>query len=102
MTDDFAEKTPQPVQTDRDRALKRLKQKRDLATHAVVYCLVNGMLVLIWFLTTRGFFWPAFPMAGWGVGLAMNAWDVWRGDTFSESKVQREIERQRGRRAAGA
>lgn len=85
---------PSADELARQRAVKRLRQKRDLATHAVVYLLVNGLIVLIWALTTTGFFWPVFPIAGWGIGLAMNAWDVWRGGEFSEAQIAREIARQ--------
>ena len=41
--------------------------------HAVPYVLVNGMLVGIWAITGHGFFWPFFPIAGWGIGLGMHA-----------------------------
>ena len=87
----------------RARALKRLRKRRDLAAHAIVYVLVNGFIVVIWLMTSGGgFFWPAFVMAAWGIGLVMNAWDVWRGDEFSEDQVTREIARiaARDRRAS--
>ncbi|HMC38227.1 MAG TPA: adenylate/guanylate cyclase domain-containing protein [Acidimicrobiales bacterium] len=39
--------------------------------HGTVYGLVNGMLVGIWALTdSHDLFWPFFPIAGWGIGLA--------------------------------
>lgn len=40
--------------------------------HAIPYVMVNGMLVGIWALTGHGFFWPFFPIAGWGIGLGMH------------------------------
>jgi hypothetical protein len=77
----------------RDRAIERLKKKRDFFTHLFVYATVNSFLVLIWAITSRdAFFWPVFPMAAWGIGLIMNAWDVWRGD-FTEDDINREVER---------
>ena len=79
--------------TVRDRALKRLKKRRDFAAHLLVYVLVNTVIVLIWLLTSdEGFFWPIFPIAFWGIGVAMNAWDVWHGD-FTEAEIAHEIER---------
>jgi len=61
----------------RQAALGRLRKKRDLTAHALAYVLVNGLLVTIWLLTgAGGFFWPIFPLFGWGIGLAFNAWDV--------------------------
>jgi len=41
--------------------------------HATPYVLVNAMLIGIWALTGHGFFWPFFPIAGWGIGLGMHA-----------------------------
>jgi hypothetical protein len=55
--------------------------------------LVNTFLIVIWAVTSHGFFWPIFPMVGWGIGVVMNAWDVWRGDEFSEEDIAREIQR---------
>ena len=79
--------------TTRDRAIKRLRKRRDFYGHLVVYAVVNGFLVAIWAVTTpHGFFWPVFPMLGWGIGVVLNAWDVFRKDTFSEEQIQREIE----------
>jgi hypothetical protein len=39
--------------------------------HLSSYVLVNLMLVVIWLFTTPGgYFWPVWPMFGWGIGLA--------------------------------
>ena len=37
----------------RDRAMKRLKKRRDFRGHLLVYALVNAFLVVIWAMTTR-------------------------------------------------
>jgi hypothetical protein len=77
----------------RERAIKRLKKRRDFVGHLLVYVMVNGIVVTIWAMTNlHGFFWPIFPILIWGVGVVMNGWDVYRGDTFSEDQIQREIE----------
>lgn len=61
----------------RKQAVKRLKAKRDLGAHVLAYVMVNTLLVVIWFMTSGGgFFWPIFPILGWGIGLAFNVWDV--------------------------
>jgi hypothetical protein len=79
----------------RERAIKRLKKRRDFFGHLLVYALVNAFLVVIWAVTTDadGFFWPIFPIVGWGIGVVMNAWDVYRNDEFDEEQIRREIER---------
>lgn len=78
----------------RARALKRLKKRRDFAGHVIIYVLVNAFLVVIWAVTSGGgFFWPIFPIVGWGIGVVMNGWDVWRGDEFSDEQIAREVQR---------
>jgi 2TM domain-containing protein len=78
----------------RERAIRRLKKRRDFYGHLLVYALVNGFFVAIWAVTDpHGFFWPIFLILGWGIGLVLNAWDVLRRDTFSEEQIQREMTR---------
>ncbi len=78
----------------RERALKRLKKRRDFYTHLIVYAVVNGFLVVIWAITSHGgFFWPVFPLAAWGVGVVLNAWDLFSREEFSEAAVSREMHR---------
>jgi hypothetical protein len=78
----------------RERAIKRLRKKRDFAGHLLVYFLVNAFLVAIWAVTNvHGFFWPIFPLVGWGIGVVMNAWDVFRNEEFGEEQIRREVER---------
>jgi hypothetical protein len=79
----------------REQAIVRIKKKRDFATHLVVYLLVNAMLVVIWAVTGSHFFWPIFPILGWGIGLGANAWDVYGRKPISEGEIQHEISRLR-------
>jgi 2TM domain len=75
----------------RDQAIRRLKKRRDFGAHLLVYCLVNGFTVVIWAMTDpQGFFWPIFPIAGWGIGLVLNAWDVYRREGFTEEEIRKE------------
>ena len=89
MTTDVSEQAP------RDRALQQLKKRRDFHGHILVYVLVNTFIVAIWAVTgAHGFFWPIFPIAGWGIGVVMNAWDVyWRHD-ITEEDIRHEMERE--------
>lgn len=91
--DEAAEQAATTEQGKRELALKRLKKRRDFAAHLLMYIMVNSFLVVIWAITGAGFFWPVFPIVGWGIGVVMNAWDVWRGDDFSEEAIAREMER---------
>ena len=84
----------------RRRAVKTLKKRRDFKSHLLVYMMFNTFLVLVWLVTTGpdGFFWPVFPMVGWGIGVVMNAWDVYRPEEFSEDEIAAEMRRLEGRR----
>jgi hypothetical protein len=78
----------------RDAAVKQLSKKQDFHAHLLVYLLVNGVLWTIWALTMPGgFIWPAIPMAEWGVGLVMNAWDVYLKRPFTDDEIRAEVRR---------
>jgi 2TM domain len=82
-------------QASRDRAVTQLKKRRDFYGHLLVYVLVNTFLVVIWALVdAHGFFWPVFFIVGWGIGVVMNAWDVFWRPPITEHDIQREIERE--------
>jgi 2TM domain len=82
-------------QAVRDRAVTQLKKRRDFHGHLLVYVLVNTFLVVIWaVIDVHGFFWPIFPIVGWGIGVVMNAWDVYWRHPITETDIQHEIERE--------
>ena len=78
----------------RQEAIARLEKKRELIGHLLAYVMVNTLLIVIWALTGRGFFWPVFPLMGWGIGLIFHAWDVY-GRGPSEDRIRREMDRLR-------
>jgi hypothetical protein len=90
------EGTPDSEQELRKLAVSRLKKKRDFSTHVVIYVIVNAMLVGIWAVTGAGFFWPIFPLLGWGIGVGANAWDVYGRKPITEDEIRRESDRLRG------
>ena len=75
----------------REVAIKRVKARRDFKTHVVVYVLVNALLVVIWAFSGAGYFWPIWIIAGWGIGLALNAWTVYFEKPISEDEIRREM-----------
>ena len=83
----------------RDQAIKNLKAKRDFMSHLATFAGVNVFLILIWAVTggTDEFFWPIFPIIGWGVfGILPHYWSVYRGDGITEDKIQQEMSRMGG------
>jgi hypothetical protein len=80
----------------REAAVKNLKARRGLQAHMLAYILVNGFLVTVWAVTGAGFFWPIFPLFGWGIGLAFNVWDVMSPEP-SDTRIDVEMDRLRRR-----
>jgi hypothetical protein len=87
--------TQMSPETDlRQAAITQLRKKRGLQAHALAYVMVNLFLTAIWLLFSRdGFFWPIFPIFGWGIGLAFNIWDVYWPAKPTEDQIDREMRR---------
>ena len=84
----------------REQALERLKKRRDFKAHLLVYALVNVAVWGIWAVvaaSTHSWWpWPVFVTLFWGIGLAMNAWDVYLRKPITEAELQQEMEHLRG------
>lgn len=82
----------------RELAITRLRKRRELQAHLLAYVLVNLFLNGIWLLTMPGgFYWPMIPMFGWGIGVAFHIWDVYSPEVPAEERIDREMDRLRGR-----
>ena len=82
----------------RQAAIIRLRTKRDLQAHLLAYVLVNLFLNGIWFLTDAGgFYWPMFPLLGWGIGVAFHIRDVYAPQNPTEQDIREEMDRIGGR-----
>lgn len=77
----------------REAAIARIKEKRDFWGHVAAYVIVNTMLVIIWALSSGGYFWPIWSIVGWGIGLAFHAWSVFGEKPISEDRIQKEIDK---------
>jgi hypothetical protein len=86
--------TATPDTDVRARALERLKKKRDFKLHLTMYVMFNALLIVVWVLNAPMFFWPVFPLAGWGIGIVAHAFDVYDREP-SEERIRREIEQLR-------
>ena len=54
-------------------ARERLRHRGPDPDHLRAYIAVNLMLVAIWALTGAGYFWPIWPILGWGIGVLADA-----------------------------
>ena len=57
---------PLPEAPERPR---RERQRPRLRHELVPYLAVNLVLIAIWAATGAGYFWPIWPLLGWGLGL---------------------------------
>jgi 2TM domain len=85
----------QPNSELRQTAITQLRKKRGLQAHALAYVTVNVLLTALWLFTSGGeiFYWPMFPLFGWGIGLAFHVWDVYSPAVPSERRIEREMAR---------
>jgi hypothetical protein len=80
--------------TARAAARKRIEKRRGLQGGLVAYVVINAFLVAVWAMTGAGYFWPAWIMAGWGVGMLLGLWDFLRGPV-TDADVDDELRRMR-------
>ena len=78
----------------RERAIKRIRAKQAFRVHVAVYLAVNALLVAIWAVTAAEYFWPIWPMLGWGVGVVSHAVSLYVGPSeITEAQIDRELSR---------
>ena len=77
------------------RARKRVIERREFGSHLVVYVVVNGFFILMWAATGAGYFWPAWVMGCWGMGLVLHAWETFVRRAVTDADVEAELERER-------
>ena len=52
---------------------QRVKNLREFYRHLTVYGVVNLGLILIWAISGGNYFWPIWVLAGWGIGIGLQA-----------------------------
>lgn len=85
----------EPVTDERSLALERLKKRRDFQGHVIAYLVINAALWGLWAATGAGYPWPAWVSGAWGVGVILNAWEVFLRPPITEADIQREMGRLR-------
>ena len=78
----------------REEALARLKHRKGLKKQFQTYVITNLTLIVIWALSGQGDFWPAWPIAFWGLTLLYQAWSFEHPDKpISRQDIEREMNR---------
>lgn len=83
-------------QSDYKRAEKRVEMKMGFYVHCSVYVLVNALLAAINLWKSPQEIWFYWPLAGWGVGVGLHAWRIYRPSCTTGLKqrmIQRELDR---------
>ncbi len=81
----------------RAAAVKRIGDRRGFYMHLGLYVVVNAGLVGLWFMQGGGYFWPAWVIFGWGIGIVAHAFDVFMNQRGpSEQQIQREMDKLKG------
>jgi len=78
---------------ERAAALARLRKRREFQNHVAAYLVVNAAVWVIWATTGAGYPWPAWLTGIWGIGLLLNAWEVYFRRPITDADVEHEIER---------
>jgi fatty acid desaturase len=81
--------------TERELARKRVERKHKFRGDVVAYVVINLFLVGIWAFSGAGYFWPGWVLAGWGVALLLDAWNVYYRRPITEAEIDEEMQRRR-------
>lgn len=92
-----------------DELVKMAKARIGFKMHAAAYVVVNLLFVAIWWVTSGGqtptfndrdssYYWPIWPMLGWGVGLAMHGFATYGAGKDWEAREVEKLRERYGRR----
>jgi hypothetical protein len=91
------------TEQQRDEILwKTAKKRASFKWHLISYVTVNAFLVAIWFFTSFQneqmlYFWPIWPIMGWGLGLFFDYLEAYQGNKFFSAKEEYEkLKKQQG------
>lgn len=76
----------------REVARRRIEARRKLVSDVVAYLVINAFFIGIWAVTGRGYFWPGWVLAGWGIFLALHIFEVVRRD-ITDADIDAELRR---------
>lgn len=79
----------------RDRAIHRLKAKQSFWYALATWVVLSVLFIIVWAVSGMGEFWPVWPIAGIGIGVAfagIRAFGAGSGG-LAESKIDGEMKR---------
>lgn len=72
---------PTPARPDR-QSVRRARTRN----HVITYVTIMVFLIAIWAITGAGYFWPIWPILGWGIGVVL---DVLHVQTHHDRRTRR-------------
>lgn len=57
--------------------------------------MINMFVIGVWAITRSGYFWPGWVLAGWGVLLLLDAWNVLHRRPITDEDLDRELRSRR-------
>jgi fatty acid desaturase len=75
----------------RQQAIHRIHQRRGFVNYVIGAIVVSLLMVVIWFFSGGGYFWPAWVMGGFVIGLISYGINVATSKPLTEDQIQREM-----------
>jgi hypothetical protein len=82
---------------DRERIVFDTYKKKKFRDHLLKYALVNAFLIGINLLTSNNVSWAFYPLLGWGLAVALDAWATYQTDSTEYEKQFEQWSRQQKR-----
>jgi uncharacterized membrane protein len=79
----------------REVARKRIKGRRDFWYMVAIFVVVSVILIAVWALTTKGYFWPMWPLFGFAIATVFSALSVFGPGSrpISQERIDEEVRR---------
>jgi hypothetical protein len=90
---EHCDKYSDEIVDEREMARQRVGARRDFASNAVAFAVVSAALVAVWAVTGAGYFWPAWVIVFWGVGILLHAWSAFGRRPLTEADIDAEMRR---------
>jgi hypothetical protein len=85
----------------RDEVLWKIAKKRAAFKRSFsLYVFVNAFLIGVWYFSSgpQSYFWPVWPMLGWGVGLLLQYLGAYQGrNIFSDEQEYERLKNQQNK-----
>lgn len=76
------------------KARRRVQKLKAFYINFICWTVVSALLLFIYAESHGGFFWPIFPIAGWGLGVLFQAFDIFGfGRGWEQRKILEEMQR---------